>query len=111
MPGAARSVLDTLVAITSSLPPDRAGVRLYGIDGLAALAGVHGEVGRIAVGRLGPQARPVRAILFDKSPAANWALGWHQDRTIIVRERRDVPGFGPWTRKRGMLHVAPPFDL
>lgn len=107
IPGAARAVLDTLAAITASLPPDRAGVRLYGIDGLAALAGVHGAIGRIAAGRLGRQARPVRAILFDKSPATNWALGWHQDRTIIVRERRDVPGFGPWTRKRGICTSRP----
>lgn len=31
---------------------------------------------------LGPEARPVRALLFDKSDSANWSLGWHQDRTI-----------------------------
>ncbi|PZU47774.1 MAG: phytanoyl-CoA dioxygenase [Sphingomonas sp.] len=60
---------------------------------------------------LGSDCRPVRAILFDKSEQANWALGWHQDRTICVRERRGVPGFGPWTIKSGLLHVAPPFDL
>ena len=53
----------------------------------------------------------MRAILFDKSPARNWALGWHQDRTICVRARRDVPGFGPWTVKDGLTHVEPPFDL
>jgi ectoine hydroxylase-related dioxygenase (phytanoyl-CoA dioxygenase family) len=60
---------------------------------------------------LGRAARPVRAILFDKSAEANWSLGWHQDRTICVRERREAPGFGPWTVKRGMIHVAPPFEL
>ena len=56
-------------------------------------------------------ARPVRAILFDKTAATNWALGWHQDRVIAVRERVETPGFGPWTRKHGALHVAPPFEL
>jgi ectoine hydroxylase-related dioxygenase (phytanoyl-CoA dioxygenase family) len=60
---------------------------------------------------LGNAARPVRAILFNKSPDANWSLAWHQDRTICVRERREVAGFGPWTVKSGMIHVAPPFDL
>lgn len=56
-------------------------------------------------------ARPVRAVLFDKTPDDNWALGWHQDRTIVVRVRIEVAGFGPWSRKQGLLHVAPPFTL
>jgi ectoine hydroxylase-related dioxygenase (phytanoyl-CoA dioxygenase family) len=55
--------------------------------------------------------RPVRAILFDKSPQTNWSLPWHQDRVIAVRERVEVEGFGPWTRKQGALHVAPPFAI
>ena len=53
----------------------------------------------------------MRAVLFDKTAATNWALGWHQDRTVAVTERRDVPGFGPWTAKGGLLHVAPPFEV
>lgn len=60
---------------------------------------------------LGPAGRPVRALLFDKRDGANWALGWHQDRTIEVAERIDAPGYGPWTYKQGRLHVAPPIDL
>lgn len=53
----------------------------------------------------------MRAVLFDKTAITNWALAWHQDRTICVRERVAVEGFGPWTIKRGMHHVAPPFNL
>ncbi|WP_294395148.1 phytanoyl-CoA dioxygenase family protein [uncultured Sphingomonas sp.] len=53
----------------------------------------------------------MRAILFDKTAETNWSLAWHQDRTICVRRRIDVDGFGPWTIKGGMQHVAPPFDL
>jgi hypothetical protein len=60
---------------------------------------------------LGPEARPVRALLFDKSDSTNWSLGWHQDRTIEVSERLDVPGYGPWTVKQGRLHAAPPIAL
>jgi ectoine hydroxylase-related dioxygenase (phytanoyl-CoA dioxygenase family) len=41
----------------------------------------------------------------------NWSLAWHQDRTIVVVERVDVEGFGPWTVKSGLLHVAPPVDV
>jgi Phytanoyl-CoA dioxygenase (PhyH) len=57
---------------------------------------------------LGAKALPVRGILFDKPLAANWKVPWHQDLTIAVRERRDVPGFGPWSLKAGVLHVQPP---
>ena len=41
----------------------------------------------------------------------NWALGWHQDRTIVVKKRFETNGFGPWSIKQGMQHVAPPVDL
>lgn len=70
-----------------------------------------GAIGSIAATILGPNARPVRAVLFDKSEATNWALGWHQDRTICVRVRIDTDGFGPWTVKAGRHHVEPSFAL
>jgi hypothetical protein len=55
--------------------------------------------------------RPVRAIYFDKSPSANWLVAWHQDLTIAVAERREAPGFGPWSMKDGVTHVQPPIEL
>jgi hypothetical protein len=57
---------------------------------------------------LGPGAFPVRGLLFDKTPEANWVVPWHQDLTIAVRERTDAPGYGPWTVKGGVPHVRPP---
>lgn len=57
---------------------------------------------------LGPGAFPVRGIWFDKTPGANWRVGWHQDLAIAVRERRDVAGFGAWSGKDGVPHVQPP---
>src|SRR5690349_21492636 len=54
---------------------------------------------------IGPQFFAVRVVLFDKSPGANWALGWHQDLSLAIRERRDVSGFGPWTVKDGVPHT------
>jgi Phytanoyl-CoA dioxygenase (PhyH) len=90
-----------------SLPEGRPGARLGAAPGLA---GRIGPADAIAAGLLGPSARAVGAKLFDKSPARNWALGWHQDRTIAVRERLDVPGFGQWTVKAGLPHCVPPFD-
>lgn len=91
-----------------SLPQDRPGARLGATPGLAALLG---PACSIAASFLGPAARAVGAKLFDKSPARNWALGWHQDRTIPVRERLEVPGFGQWTVKAGIAHCVPPFEI
>lgn len=57
---------------------------------------------------LGTAAFVTRAILFDKTPSANWNVTWHQDRTIAVQQRRDVAGFGPWSVKAGVQNVSPP---
>ncbi|QPH52902.1 phytanoyl-CoA dioxygenase [Pontivivens ytuae] len=77
---------------------------------LVALLGEGSVVGQ-AVGRLLPGARPVRIVSFDKRVGRNWALPWHQDRVIAVRERRDVPGFGRWSRKGDMWHCEPPVEV
>ncbi len=57
---------------------------------------------------IGRSARPVRALFFDKTPDANWPVLWHQDRTIAVSDRQNLDGWGPWTRKAGIVHVEPP---
>jgi ectoine hydroxylase-related dioxygenase (phytanoyl-CoA dioxygenase family) len=93
------------------LPPAQAGVRVHRVAALRPLLAASGPVGAVAAAALGNACRPVRALLFDKTPATNWSLAWHQDRTISVAQRIDVDGFGPWTVKNGLLHVAPPFDI
>lgn len=103
--------LDALLAVLDHLPTGQAGVRLNGVPGLATFLRTSGAIGRIAARAIGHRAQPVRAVLFDKTAETNWALSWHQDRTICVRQRIEVPGFGPWSVKGGMQHVAPPFDL
>jgi ectoine hydroxylase-related dioxygenase (phytanoyl-CoA dioxygenase family) len=57
---------------------------------------------------LGDHAKPVRSVFFDKIPGANWNVAWHQDTSIAVNTKADVPGFGPWTVKQGIVHVEPP---
>jgi ectoine hydroxylase-related dioxygenase (phytanoyl-CoA dioxygenase family) len=57
---------------------------------------------------LGVEAFPVRAIYFDKTPAANWRVAWHQDLTIAVKRRANAPDFGPWSEKNGIQHVQAP---
>ncbi len=87
-----------------------AGARLSADAGFQALAAGDGEIGKLAASLL-DGARPVRLVLFDKTPRSNWAVGWHQDRTIAVAARREVEGFGPWSVKAGTPHVEPPFAL
>lgn len=103
--------LATIEAALADLPPDQPGLRLASLPALGRLLGPTGAIGRHAAAHQGAASRPVRAILFDKNAATNWALGWHQDRTIAVRRRIDTPGFGPWTMKSGIQHVAPPQSL
>lgn len=57
---------------------------------------------------LGAECYPVRGILFDKVPDANWKVPWHQDVTIAVKSRIEADGFGPWSIKADVLHVQPP---
>lgn len=103
--------LEDLRTLADALVGTRPGARLSDASGLAERLAATGLVGALAAELTSPETRPVRAVMFDKSPAANWAVAWHQDRVIPVRERRDVEGFGPWTTKDGLTHVAPPFDL
>jgi len=60
---------------------------------------------------LGSDFLPVRGILFDKIPDANWKVPWHQDVTIAVQDKVEAEGFGPWSVKADVLHVQPPASI
>ena len=60
---------------------------------------------------LGKGSFPVRSLLFDKTAQANWLVPWRQDMTICVAEKREVPGYGPWSIKAGQWHVQPPMTV
>lgn len=94
-----------------SAAPLAPGRRITRLGALAPFLTGSGAIAELAVRLAGRSMRPVRAIAFDKSPDANWALGWHQDRTINVAARAEVAGYGPWTIKQGSPHVQPPFDV
>jgi hypothetical protein len=91
-------------------PTSSAGVRVFSNPQLDNWL-TDGPVGRLARSVLSSAPRAVRAILFEKTQQTNWALGWHQDRTIAVRERVDSRGFNNWNRKSGVDHVEPPFSF
>ena len=109
--GALKPCMAELESAVAALPVHEAGVRIQGTEAFEPLLRCDGCIGAVAANVLGEDAKPVRAILFNKSAEANWSLAWHQDRTICVKEKRQAPGFGPWTVKGGMNHVAPPYEL
>ena len=100
--------------LASSLPPvsgGRGGVRhLISHPSVIRLL-QHGSLGRYLWALLGRDLVAVKATMFDKATRANWRVQWHQDRAIAIRERMDVPGYGPWSTKSGTLHVEPPLRV
>lgn len=100
-----------LRALADSTLAGKSGVRIFGGKIAAAIRAPSGGMHRLARAILGAAAHPIRAVLFDKTEEANWSVAWHQDRTIAVRERREVAGYGPWSIKDGALHVEPPFEI
>jgi len=90
------------------LPRSRAGVRhAMKLATVAAMAR-GSTLLRIAQQILGSSAFPFRATLFDKSPTANWLVVWHQDTALPLRERRDTPGWGPWSVKDDVIYAHAP---
>lgn len=60
---------------------------------------------------LGPEVGLVRVLFFDKPPERTWALPWHKDLTIAIRQHRCSEHFRKPTCKAGVPHVEAPLDL
>lgn len=95
----------------------RNGKSLYGVrqllDSLPELRSIVDRAPFLEIAKtvIGLSARAVKGIYFDKTPTANWLVPWHQDVTITVKERRDVPGFEARPVQEGVVHVLPPVSV
>lgn len=85
--------------------------RIPADHGLVGLLLRQPGIARLVSRILGPAARPVRTIAFDKTAGRNWAVPWHQDRTIAVDRRDDRANVRCWTVKNGVDHCEPPVGL
>jgi len=105
-------LLDRVAAELPSVGRRKGGVRdlLEAAPSVGRLA-EHPGIRSFAQGVLGPECFIVRALLFDKTLETNWKVAWHQDLTIAVARRIDVPGYGPWSTKNGVVHVQPPTEV
>lgn len=109
--GAARRLIDPLLALCDPKDLSKPGHRIFDNTKLRFLLSKQVDISEFTGKNVQLQYQPVRAIWFDKNPSNNWALGWHQDRTIAVKAPANVDGFGPWSIKQGIHHVEPPFEL
>lgn len=69
---------------------------------------LHKQFGNYLWSVVGRDLVAVKATLFDKTAALNWRVQWHQDRVVAIRERMQIPGYGPWSVKAGVVHAEPP---
>ncbi len=53
----------------------------------------------------------VKSIYFDKPEKSNWFVAWHQDLTVAVNRKVELPGYGPWTVKLDNFGVQPPINI
>lgn len=110
-------LLDCLSKIEVPDFAERKNNSLYGVRNLLNLSpqirefSESREIRNVVENVLGKDAKPVRAIFFDKTPEANWKVPWHQDLTIAVKEKRETEGFTAWTFKAGIQHVQPPVSV
>ncbi len=65
---------------------------------------------KLIVSVLGSNAFAYKATLFDKRTDANWLVAWHQDISIPVAHRCELPMWSGWSVKDGVNYVQPPSE-
>jgi len=114
---ASDAVRDLITAIECAAAARQQPAGIYAIRNLFSVVPAIAKLARSPAVRtlvepvLGPACFPVRALLFDKLPEANWHVPWHQDCSIAVRRRIEIEGFSSWTVKAGVPHVQPPTSV
>lgn len=88
----------------------RPGERITLQGKMASYFGVDGIVGKLVVPYL-PNPKAVRLLSFDKNNTMNWAIPWHQDRVIAVKDKADLGGYKNWSNKSGLWHCEPPINV
>lgn len=99
---------DELIAAIADRDQDRAGSRgLLGNKTVYRTAGVL-RLQLLGLGLLGEQHRPVQCSLFAKGEGVSWSVTPHQDLSVPVANRVDVPEWGGWSRKEDVWFAQPP---
>lgn len=104
-----RGALDNaaLALLEQAITINGPGTRLPLCANLRAVLGPDRPVAKALAPYL-PSAFPTRIVTFDKTPAANWGVPWHQDKVIAVNAQMPTPDFTNWSQKGDMWHCEPP---
>ncbi len=113
-----RGLMPALEAPTDPEATMRSAAGVYGSRNLLTLWPPAADVWRqpplpeVLAAVLGPGYGLVRVLFFDKPPERSWALPWHKDLTVAVRDNR-LPSrhFIKPTRKAGVPHAEAPQKL
>lgn len=99
---------DELIAAIAARDQSRAGSR--GLLGNKAIYRTAGVLRRqlLGLGLLNEQHRPVQCSLFAKGEGVSWSVTPHQDLSVPVANRVDVPEWGGWSRKENVWFAQPP---
>ncbi|WP_430391769.1 phytanoyl-CoA dioxygenase family protein [Dyella sp. 20L07] len=99
---------DELIAAISDRDPSKPGSRdLLGNKVVARTASALRQQ-LLGLSLLGDRHRAVQCTLFAKGEAARWSVTPHQDLSVPVASRVDVPGWGGWSRKEDVWFAQPP---
>jgi len=98
---------ETIQALEMALDATQHGIRNLLSNKVVRSIAASDEVRKPVASVLGAKCFTVRGIFFNKSPNANWKVSWHQDCVIAVREKLNIEGWGPWSRKADVMHVRP----
>jgi hypothetical protein len=53
----------------------------------------------------------VNSMYFDKPKNSPWGVSYHQDRQIIVKEKKEVAGFNEWFERFNLITVRAPNEI
>ena len=98
-----------LTAVRDTLFADgRAGTRCLLDEPIVRDVAIAVRRALIDAGRLLPGSVAIQAIAFDKTPAANWKVTWHQDLMFPFARPVSAEGFALASRKDGVDYARPP---
>lgn len=112
--GALKKLLSTVDGLNPSFrkTEDLFAIRRFLIEVAGAAKYVlNDEVKALTHSLFGEEYFVVKSIYFDKPGSSNWFVSYHQDLTISVNRKADIPGFGPWTTKLDQFAVQPPLEI
>ena len=107
-----REVKEILAVLESEEFENQFGVRGFLIDHPGIAEKVFSKKLIRLIEKISPACnKSIKSIYFNKPPSANWIVNWHQDLTINVTEKKNVPNFKNWRINKGRITVQPSQEI